>query len=115
MHVEQRGELDAIEVFVLREAHFVIHVAVDGIWEPGVGKLDQVLIVDGPVNAVLTHGEGDDGHLPAIRREPGVGCADDRQGDSGGVFGGKSRFEEPVRGDGEFQLPEIGVGNAVEI
>ena len=80
--------------------------------------LGATRVVIGPRGAVdsgLSVAEGDDRHPLAERREAEVGRADDRLSDGLQVGGGQRRLDESVRAEHDLELPQIGVGNAVEI
>ncbi len=77
--VQSRREQDAVELAVFRVAHLEQHVAVDWIRHPCGHDLDEILIVDRTVDAVLIERrERDDGHFPAVLRQTVVGLIGDR-------------------------------------
>ena len=116
MHVNQRWKLDPAEVFVLRVAHLVVHVAVDRIGKPRVDQLHEILVVDRAVHLVLAeNGEGDDRHLSAILREAEVRLADDLQRDGRRAGCDKRGLEESVRRQRQLELPEVAERHAIEI
>ena len=111
------GNFDAVEIFVLRVAHLVVHVSVDGIGKPRVHQFHEILIVDRPVDLVFPahHGEGNNRHSAAVLREAEIRGAYDGQRDGRGVGRRQRRFQESVRREHDLELAEIGNRYAVEI
>ena len=99
----------------MRVAHFVRHVAIDGVRNPRAGKFDEILIVDRAVDSVLSVAEGDDRHPLTKVREPEVGRTNDGLRDGLRVSGGQRRLYESVRAEHHLELPQFGVGNPIEI
>ena len=117
MGVQQHRELHAAEVLVLRVAHLVVHVAVDGIREPRADQLDEIagrrscpLILYLPrkvKDTIVTH-------RPNCER-PKSEAPTMLQLDRLRVGGRERRLQEPVRRDRELELPELVERHAVEI
>ena len=53
MRVDLHRKHDALYFFIACVAHLVVHVAVDGIWDPGTDEFDEVAVVDCTVDLIL--------------------------------------------------------------
>ena len=101
VRVEHGREHHPVELLVLRVAVVVDHVAEVRVRHPGQDPLDEVVLVDGAVDAE-----------PAQRRERHDGQRAPLEHQSGrrGVVGRCRRLQEPVRRHPDVELADLGVG-----